>query len=333
MQRKHQQKARTALLQKPYHLLTWQEKLTLEDIGRKHAAKLQQQKLEGPKCAAKQAKPPTPYNTTEVSAGSAPRAGAAATRRGSRLFSSPRTRTQRTTHARTHARTQNIIDFHHQQDDEEEDDGSESDYEGVGEYLERLVREEAEMVAAGSMQSDAALLQRAMGSSDAAGASAAAAAAAASAAGGGGGGGGGGGDAGGGPRVGSSASSALGGGGGGGASSASHEHGSAAGSSTEGRQGGQHGSGSGGGSGGGHGGKRQRGGSLDFGDAATMDEAGALLRSKEELFALLKRCRETAKRHLERALAAEAEVAALRSSSSSSSSSAVDRGGAGEKRE
>ena len=66
-QRKHPQKARTALLQKPYHLLTWQEKLTLEDIGRRHAAKLQQQKLEGPKCAANQAKPPTPYNTTEVS--------------------------------------------------------------------------------------------------------------------------------------------------------------------------------------------------------------------------------------------------------------------------
>ena len=66
LQRKNQQKARNALLSKPYSELTWQEKLQIEDIRRKHAARLHQ-KADGPKPA--QAKPPTPYNTTEVRLG------------------------------------------------------------------------------------------------------------------------------------------------------------------------------------------------------------------------------------------------------------------------
>ena len=223
---------------------------------------------------------------------------------------------------------QSIIGFHHQQDDEEEEDGSESDYEGVGEYLERLVREEAEVVAAGSMQGHAPLLQGAMGLEAALGgaggclsATASSAAAAASAhpllA------GSGGGSSEGPGRQGSSAAGAgagscvegagssrtTSGGGSGMGSGLGSGGGSSITGAGSGGGGGGGGAGSAGAGAGGH--KRQRGYSVDLGDA-TLDEAGALLRSKEELFAMLKRCRETAKRHLERALAAEAEVAALR---------------------
>jgi hypothetical protein len=43
-------------------LLTWQEKLTLEDITRKHA-----QREAGKQKSDRTVKPPTPCNTTEVS--------------------------------------------------------------------------------------------------------------------------------------------------------------------------------------------------------------------------------------------------------------------------
>ena len=65
------------------------------------------------------------------------------------------TRCARSHHARPHLPyfpplSQGIIDFHLQNEcEDEEDDSSESDYEGVGEYLERLLKEEVECVKAG----------------------------------------------------------------------------------------------------------------------------------------------------------------------------------------
>jgi hypothetical protein len=62
--RKSWQKARLALLQKPFSQLTWQEKLEVEGIRRRHAAR---QKGEAVSDDGDR-KPPTPYNTTEVRA-------------------------------------------------------------------------------------------------------------------------------------------------------------------------------------------------------------------------------------------------------------------------
>jgi len=175
---------------------------------------------------------------------------------------------------------QNIIGFHHQQDEEEDDDASSSDYEGVGEYLDRLVREEEEMLESGGGADEAA--RDATGSLASAG-------------------------AGGLPGVprqvsfeqtnaAAAASSSGEGGAAGGNGTAALITGSSSSSNF----------------------RRPRGLSMDVGDTATLDEASALLRSKEELFSMLKRAREQAKRNLERALAAEAEVAALRGGGSSS---------------
>ena len=204
---------------------------------------------------------------------------------------------------------QNIVGFHHQQDDGS--DASESDYEGVGEYLERLGREEAEMLASGAM----------LGESGGVGPGVAAASAAAgsnSSSGGGGGGGSGGGS------VGSSACQSLpsGSNGGGIARQVSFEQGAAAAAAAAG----------GGasaavsiGEGGIAGNRRAR--AHSDADSAVLDEASALLRSKEELFAMLKRSREAARRNLERALAAEAEVSILRGAVTSTSGANTSSGG------
>ena len=196
---------------------------------------------------------------------------------------------------------QNIVGFHHQQDDGS--DASESDYEGVGEYLERLGREEAEMLASGAM----------LGESGGAGPGVAAASAAGSSSSSGGGGGGGGGS------VGSSACQSLpsGSNGGGIARQVSFEQGAAAGGGAS--------AAVSIGEGGIAGNRRAR--AHSDADSAVLDEASALLRSKEELFAMLKRSREAARRNLERALAAEAEVSILRGAVTSTSGANTSSGG------
>ena len=62
-QRRSKQKARQALLSKPYSDLTWEEKLALEDIQRRHTAHLERSRAAPSRTAAD---PPTPRNTTAV---------------------------------------------------------------------------------------------------------------------------------------------------------------------------------------------------------------------------------------------------------------------------
>jgi hypothetical protein len=199
--------------------------------------------------------------------------------------------------------SQGIIDFHLQnENEEEEEESSESDYEGVSEYLDRLLQEEAECLRRAGSAAEAEPAPSGLLANMRPGE-------------------GGPGDAGtkssGGlleDKLESNCHNNLGGGSSSGDPlSATAPHLSVQGAAPPTHTSSHY--------------RRSRTHSLDGGDGTSMEEAG--LMSKEELLLLLRRVKDCNRRLLERAMAAEGEVAALRSqgpNGSLSNSVAVLRG-------